>query len=271
MLDGLGIHWLEWGRKDAPVIMCIHGSWGTAESFTPFAQHACVRHRVIAPDLRGHGQSDWVEEPGGYLPEKVAGDIVALMTFLNVPAAHLIGLSLGGLVACQVADMLPAQLRSLTLVDIAPSLPPDVEAGLRAGFNYPLSFASLDAAVAWACADELWTQGPALRDDLHSRLRQRDDGQWTWRADARFFEASDRLRWFDAREQFWGPLERARQPVLLMRAGRSPLIDDEVVAEFQARVPTGRVAFLPDAQHSIPISDPGAFTREFSALLDDLE
>jgi pimeloyl-ACP methyl ester carboxylesterase len=269
-IGGTGIRWLEWGREDAPAILCVHGSFGVAESFARFAEHVCADYRVIAPDLRGHGQSDWVDEPGGYAPAAVAGDIAALVRCVGLTAIHLVGLSLGGLVACEFARLQAQQLRSVTLVDIAPALAPKAQAGLRAGFNYPRSFASLDAALAWASPDDLWTEGPALEDDLRSRLRQVDNGRWMWRADERFFAPANRALWFGAPEQFWLILERLVQPIMLMRAGRSPLLSDACVMAFAARVREPRVVTLDDAQHSIPISHPSAFAREVIAFVSGI-
>ena len=270
-LNGVGIRWLEWGRPAAPTLLCVHGSFGVAESFTSFAARASSTYRIVAPDLRGHGGSDWVEGADAYAPTQVAGDIAALVAHLGLASFHLVGLSLGGLVCCEYAGKHLDPVRSVTLVDIAPEVDAKVRAGLRSGPQYPASFASLDAAVAWADADGLWTQGPMLRNDLATRLVQQADGSFAWRTDQRFFTPAGRARWLDDAARFWSGLERVSAPVLLMRAGRSPLLNDAIVASFSSRVKDAKVVTLPAAQHSIPISDPDDFSNTLFGFLAEAD
>lgn len=68
-----------------------------------------------------------------------------------------------------------------------------------------------------------------------------------------------------------GPLEQLARPVLLLHAGRSPLLSDAVVSEFESRVAYARVVSLESAQHSMPISDPDEFSCEETTFLDALD
>src|SRR5215831_9161670 len=59
----LRLHCLIWGRDDAPVILFVHGNGGHAHWWDPMVAHFADRFRLVAPDLRGHGESDWPELP----------------------------------------------------------------------------------------------------------------------------------------------------------------------------------------------------------------
>src|SRR5439155_12833482 len=77
-------------------------------------------YRVITVDLRGHGQSD--KPAGPYTIPEFAADVAGLLESLHASPAHIVGLSLGGGVAFQLAVNYPALLKSLTIVNSGPSM-----------------------------------------------------------------------------------------------------------------------------------------------------
>jgi pimeloyl-ACP methyl ester carboxylesterase len=58
-VNGLAVHYLEWGEADAPAIVCVHGYTGSADAFNALARHLEDRFHIFAPDVRGHGESAW--------------------------------------------------------------------------------------------------------------------------------------------------------------------------------------------------------------------
>ncbi|MEM7405887.1 MAG: alpha/beta hydrolase [Pseudomonadota bacterium] len=267
-LNGVQLHWLEWGEPQNPTVLCLHGSWGTADSFSEFAATASRKFHVIAPDLRGHGESDWT--PGDYAPASYAADVHALREACAISRWHVVGLSLGGLVALAYATQDAPSISSLMLVDIAPSLNAETLAGLTATLPYPESFASLDEALGWASTDGLWPQGPALRRTLEHRLRERPDGRLTWKTDPEFMQPQARARWFGGEVDLWRPFAALTVPVRLLRAGNSPLVDDDIVARMQGANSGFTLQDVPGADHSIPISHPDAFNAAALRFLDSI-
>src|SRR5215471_19493150 len=61
--DGLRLHCLLWGAEDAPTVLLVHGNGGHAHWWDPLVPHFVPGYRLIAPDLRGHGESDWPTQP----------------------------------------------------------------------------------------------------------------------------------------------------------------------------------------------------------------
>lgn len=105
--DGVKIHYLEAGQG-TPVIL-IHGYTGSAEGnwFTNGVAEALVgKHRVVAIDCRGHGQSDKPHDPAKYGPQ-MAKDVIELMDHLKIEKAHVHGYSMGGMITGQLLATRP--------------------------------------------------------------------------------------------------------------------------------------------------------------------
>lgn len=81
------------------------------------------RFRVLRYDVRGHGQTD--KPPGPYSLELFAQDLAALLDGLGIPAAHLVGLSMGGMIAQTFALNYPGRVKSLVLADTSSRYPPE--------------------------------------------------------------------------------------------------------------------------------------------------
>lgn len=108
--DGVKIHYLELGRG-TPVIL-IHGYTANAEGKwlkSGIAQALAARHRVIAIDARGHGQSDKPHDPLKYGP-RMATDVIELLDHLKIQKAHVHGYSMGGGILAQLLARHPERL-----------------------------------------------------------------------------------------------------------------------------------------------------------------
>ena len=104
-------------QGSGPVIILIHGMFGSLSNLGMLARSLVDQCRVISVDLRNHGDSPHAQQMD--LPS-MATDIVELMDALNIPNATLIGHSLGGKIAMQVALNFPTKVNSLVVADIAP-------------------------------------------------------------------------------------------------------------------------------------------------------
>lgn len=113
---GLALSYLEWGAPDAPCLVLLHGGLEHAHAWDHLAPALARKWRVIAPDLRGHGDSDW--SPGGdYAVLDYASDLAALLDTLGIVRAALVGHSLGGAVAAAFAALYPERIERLCLIE----------------------------------------------------------------------------------------------------------------------------------------------------------
>jgi pimeloyl-ACP methyl ester carboxylesterase len=127
---GLAISYREWGRADGPVAVLLHGLTEDSSTWELVGPVLGQRFRVIAPDARGHGDSDWAED---YSFEAQRDDVVAVLDELGVLAAAVVGFSMGGLVAYLLAATHPDRVRALVLEDPPPPVPADPPRDIRSG------------------------------------------------------------------------------------------------------------------------------------------
>ena len=103
-------------------LLLLHGLGSSTQDWQMQMEPFARQRRVIALDLRGHGRS--AKPPGPYSIPMFAGDVSAFMHTLNLPPAHVVGLSLGGMIAFQLTLDTPELVRSLTIVNSVPKLVP---------------------------------------------------------------------------------------------------------------------------------------------------
>ncbi|MFD2615616.1 alpha/beta fold hydrolase [Paenibacillus gansuensis] len=124
--DQLELAYVEEGQGE-PVLL-LHGFCGSSRYFEKFIPLLSGDYRIIAPDLRGHGQSSVPQGP--YAIEAMAADIRGLMEALNIEKAHLLGHSLGGYITLAFAEAYPELLNSFGLIHSTGY--PDTEEGKAA-------------------------------------------------------------------------------------------------------------------------------------------
>ncbi len=101
-VNGLALHYLEWGTPDAPPIVCVHGYTGSADAFNALARHLRDRFHILALDVRGHGESAW-SPTGAYRYADQASDLAEFARQLGLDKFVLIGTSMGGIIAMAYA------------------------------------------------------------------------------------------------------------------------------------------------------------------------
>ncbi|MDC8757100.1 alpha/beta fold hydrolase [Janthinobacterium fluminis] len=110
------LHHLDTGEGEA--VLLLHGLGSCAADWRPQIDALAPRYRVIAADLRGHGRSP---APGGAWDiADLADDVFDLMAQLRLRRVHLVGFSLGGMVALEMASRVPERVASLCLINSQP-------------------------------------------------------------------------------------------------------------------------------------------------------
>lgn len=121
-LDGTRIAYDLHGPAGAPPIVLLHGmgAASSGSSWDPVVADLGRDHRLVVPDLRGHGDSD---RPGGYTLAEMADDVARLVDMLGIARATVVGHSLGGLVAVNLALARPDLVGALVVEDSPPPRP----------------------------------------------------------------------------------------------------------------------------------------------------
>src|SRR5262245_28243159 len=118
-VNGLRLHYVDFGGSGRPTV-AIHGITSAGWSFTDVAAGLQGVAHLIAPDTRGHGDSQWSAE-AAYGSADAASDVIGVIDDLGLREVDLIGHSWGGLIALTVASRIGARIRRLVMIDIAPS------------------------------------------------------------------------------------------------------------------------------------------------------
>jgi pimeloyl-ACP methyl ester carboxylesterase len=116
MIDGVNLHFEEAGAGDPPMLL-VHGWACNLTHLEPQAMHYASTHRVVSIDLRGHGQSD--KPAGEYTMASFADDMADLCRELALDHPVVVGHSMGGAVALELAARHPEALRAAVMVDSA--------------------------------------------------------------------------------------------------------------------------------------------------------
>jgi pimeloyl-ACP methyl ester carboxylesterase len=187
--NGLRQRVVVWGRDGDPTVVLVHGNGAHAHWWAPLVPSLVPGWRVVAPDLRGPGESAWPEPPA-YGVGDFDADLAAVVAALAPGSIALVGHSMGGRIALWYAAHRPADVRALALVDtrVEPVVPeeaaryrPSAASRERRGRGYPTYEAA--AAAFRFVPDE--TDVPADVVGLLARhaIVERGPGDWAYRFD----------------------------------------------------------------------------------------
>ena len=114
--QGLRLHYVDWGNEAAPPLILVHGGLDHCRNWDAIARELQPHFHVVAPDLRGHGDSEWARGSSYSLVDHVY-DLTWLMRFAGLQDAAIVGHSMGGMVGLAYAGTYPAQVSRLGVLD----------------------------------------------------------------------------------------------------------------------------------------------------------
>jgi pimeloyl-ACP methyl ester carboxylesterase len=131
--DGLrlSVHDYPGGKPGRPPLLCLHGLTRNARDFQPLADRFAGEWRLIAPDMRGRGQSEYARDSSTYDIPTYAEDVRLLLETLDCGPVAIIGTSMGGLIALHLALAHAWPLAGVVLNDVGPALEPAGLARIR--------------------------------------------------------------------------------------------------------------------------------------------
>ena len=256
-VNGLALHYLEWGDENAPPIVCVHGYTGSADAFNALARRLQDRHHLLALDVRGHGESAW-SPAGAYRYEDQAGDLAAFADRLGLQKFVLIGTSMGGIIAMTYAAHHAARLSGLVINDIGPEAEAGTQRITQMVGSRPDDFETLEDAMAYRrSASPILAARSA--EDQHELalgvLRQRPDGKWRWKMDPAYIR--QRVEHGPPqRPLLWPVLQALGCPTLVVWGS-----DSDVLSEVQARhmvdvLPRGELVTVAGIGHAPTLVEP---------------
>ena len=258
-VNGLRIHYVDWGGNEKPLVM-VHGLDRVARTFDHLAVRLSPAYRVIAIDMRGHGDSGW-DPQGHYLVEDHVGDLEGVVQQLGLRDLVLWGNSTGGRVVQVFAGKHPELVSHVISEDVGPERPRQI------ADNYAKRVQQEQAG--WASEDELLAQltktNPrtsltVLEPYVRYGTKKRADGRIEWKRDPQLvngFVATD----------LWRFVRTITSPILYILGGRSNIVPPETQEELRKTLPNAQLITIPDVGHYPSDEKPDEVMRIVSQFL----
>ena len=236
--QGLRLHYADWGNQDAPPLLLVHGGRDHCRSWDIIARALCSHFHVIAPDLRGHGDSDWTKG-GSYSLTEYVYDLSRLVRHVAARQVAIIGHSMGGMVGLIYAGTCPDQASALVVLDGVTVLPNAKEgpaheriakwAGQldRLEQREPRRYASVEAAAAQMRAHNKRLPGELALHLATFGVRKNADDTYSWKFDPYQRARVPHRLSGDDHVALWA---RITCPTLLLHAAESFLQSSETAA-----------------------------------------
>ncbi len=210
----LRLHYADWGNPEAPPLVLVHGGRDHCRNWDWVASRLAADYHVIAPDLRGHGDSGWAEA-GGYGMTGFIYDLAQLVHQQTTAPITLIGHSLGGNVALRFTGLYPDLVRRLVCIEgLGPSPKMEAELAQRSvaerlrgwvdeqrqlAARQPRRYAAFADALARMRAENAHLSEAQAEHLTRHGVRQNEDGTYSWK--------------FDPYVRSWAPVDISRDEV----------------------------------------------------------
>lgn len=254
-----GVHLNVESRGQGPALLSLHGFTGSLRSWDGLSRALADRFTVVAVDLLGHGLSDSPLDPQRYAAEHAVRDLVSLLQALGQPRAHVLGYSMGGRAALQLALEHPEIVRSIILESASPGIEAASERDERVRGDHAL--AELIEREGVEAFVDRWERVPlfASQSSLPPavQLAQREA---RLRSTAAGLAGSLRGLGAGAQPALYDRLGGLRMPVLLI-AGALDEKYSRLAARMASAVPSARVVVVAGAGHNVHLERPEEFNR----------
>lgn len=265
--DGLRLHYRDYAdgaqvSAGKPPLLCLHGLTRNARDFEPLAQRFAGEWRLIVPDMRGRGHSEYARDAASYRIGCYVDDVVRLLEQLDCGPVVAVGTSMGGMIAMLMAQTRAWPLAGAVLNDIGPELEPEGVARIRDYVGQGGSFETWMHA-----ARQLAEQGRAVHPDFAI-------ADWLAFAKRVMVVAGNGRIVFDydmkIAEEFnapsggepidlWDALRAlAGIPALVLGGELSDLLSPATLARMQAELPGLKAVTVPRVGHPPTLAEPRA-------------
>ena len=244
----LRLHYVDWGNVEAPPMLLVHGGRDHCRNWDWVARALRDDHHIIAPDLRGHGDSQWMLGGSYNLPEFVY-DIAHLVHQTKLAPVPILSHSLGGMISLLYAGLYPENMEKLVVIEglgfsperVAEIATQQTDARMRdwvdslrdAAGRVPRRYPSLEEAYQRMQEANPHLSPEQARHLSQHGINQNEDGTYSWKFD-NYVRLSPPYGLSPARTQeIWS---RITCPVLLLRGTESWASDpkeDGRAAHFQ--------------------------------------
>lgn len=258
----------EWGDALNPkVLVCVHGLTRNSSDFQRLAEALSSQYRIIAPDVVGRGESDYLVDPMGYNTLTYAADMVTLLAAIGVEQVDWLGTSMGGLIGMMLAGQSNSPIKRLILDDVGPTLSLAALKRIVGYVGEPYEFS--DTAIARRYVRTIFSPF-ALKNDqdwnalIDSTLKPLPTGGWRFNYDPNIRKPLEQAL-LGQDINLWPIYDRIQSPTLLVHGEDSDLLSSETAMEMTCRGPRAQLKTVAGVGHApmFMSSDQIDLVREF--------
>ena len=243
--------YFEWGDPgNGRVAVCVHGVGRNARDFDVFAEALSATHRVLAVDMPGRGESDWLADPNDYVFPVYLTTLTALIARSGAETVDWIGTSMGGLLGIVIAAQPKNPIARLVINDVGPAIEPAALERIRGYFGLDPTFATyaeIEQYIRTVSAPFGPLTDAQWEHVTRTNVRQRPDGRWGLAYDPGIavpFRASA------APPDLWPLWDAIRCPTLVLRGAQSDLLSTATAVQMAARGPMPSVLEFAGVGHA---------------------
>lgn len=259
--DGLSLYYRDYGDPLAAAtpLLCLPGLTRNSADFHRLAMRLAGARRIVCPDYRGRGRSDYDPVAGNYQPMIHVNDLRHLMAAAGLHRVAIIGTSFGGFLAMGLGLVMPSAIGAVVLNDVGPEVNP-------AGLTRIMDYIGRDHPMPdWAAA-------AAHMKRLFPKLSHRTNEEWLEAARATWREGEDGRLHFDWDVRLAGAVGRAsrdydpwslfralaRIPMLAFRGELSDVLSPATLERMQRNHPAMKAVTVKGVGHPLSLSEPQA-------------
>jgi len=241
----------EWGDPgNARVVVCVHGVGRNGRDFDVLADALAPTHRVLAIDMPGRGESDWLADPNDYVFPTYLTTLVALIARSGAESVDWVGTSMGGLLGIVAAAQPQSPIARLVVNDVGPLIEAAAIERIRGYFGANPDFASYDdiAQYVRTVSAPFGPHTDAQWEHItRTNVRQDPDGRWRIAYDPGIAVP---FRATAAPPDLWPAWDRIRCPALVLRGAVSDLLSAATAKEMAARGPKPSIVEFEGVGHA---------------------
>jgi pimeloyl-ACP methyl ester carboxylesterase len=236
-----GFHRVVYYERGDPanprVALCVHGVGRNGRDFDVLAEALAPTHRVLAVDMPGRGESDWLADPNDYVFPTYLTTLTALIARSGAQTVDWVGTSMGGLLGITAAALPKTPIARLVVNDVGPTIEPAALERIAGYFGMDPTFATyaeIDAYVRTISAPFGPLTDAQWEHVTRTNVRQRTNGRWGLAYDPGIAVP---FRVTAAPPNLWLLWDAIRCPTLVLRGAQSDLLSAATAAEMHARGP----------------------------------
>jgi 3-oxoadipate enol-lactonase len=243
-------------QGDGPPLLFLHGLGSSGQDWAPQVDAFGDRYECITYDVRGHGRSG--KPPGPYSMARFAADAAGLLDYLKVPSANLVGLSLGGMIAFQMAVDFPERVNSMIIINSGPAVvaknfKEKVAIWQRQYMFRLLSMERIGKVVG----------GRLFPDENQAELRAQFVARWSENDKPAYLEATRAAIGWSVLDH----IATIATPTLVIAADQdyTPVAAKEA---YVSQMPNAELVVVPDARHAVNFAQPEKVNPLIAAFLE---